>query len=171
MDLRKLAVFAAEAGLAIGLVGAGVGATFTSANSANENISVGNMSIQVVLKGPGSHQQPPADCTVHVVTASGTYTCDLKVTRSGDIIPNDLKVAVTVGSGQLKEPSKWAISDDGHTGQPLSGAVSFDYPSPYPSPTCPSTFEKFFTVTWSYLGNDSEKNVVTLLYTVTAYQS
>ena len=164
MSLRKLAALVAGAGLSLSLIGAGVGATFTANTSANENITVGDMAIQATLNGPGPNVQTPVDCTVHVITASGSYVCTLKVTRSGDIVPTDLKVAVTIGSGGVAEPGKWSVSDGAVSGT-LSGALLWDYPSP----TFP--FNKAFRVTWTGLGNASMDNSVTLVYTVTAYEN
>jgi hypothetical protein len=164
MGLRKLAGLIAGASLAIGLIGAGVGATFTSASSANENITVGDMSIQAALNGPGPNVQTPVACTVHVVTASGSYVCTLKVTKSGDIVPSDLKVAVTIGAGGVNEPGKWSVSDGSASGT-LAQTLLWDYPSPS------FAFHKTFTVTWTDLGNTSMDNSVTLVYTVTAYES
>lgn len=164
MGLRKLAALAAGASLALGLIGAGVGATFTASQSADENITVGDMAIQAVLNGPGPNVLTPAACTVHVITASGSYLCTLKVTQSGDIVPTDLKVAVTIGAGGVNEPGKWSVSDGSVSGT-LAQTLLWDYPSPaFP-------FNKAFTVTWTDLGNTSMHNNVTLTYTVTAYEN
>jgi hypothetical protein len=52
MSIRKLAGLAAGFALAVGLIGAGVGAQFTDSVTANQNISVGTFSCQITAATP-----------------------------------------------------------------------------------------------------------------------
>jgi len=65
MSIRRIAVLLAAAGLAVGLVGGGVGAQFTDQVLANQNISVGTFSCHIVA---------PSDGTIAADGKSVTFT-------------------------------------------------------------------------------------------------
>ena len=54
MSMRKIAGLAAGFALAVGLIGAGVGAQFTAQVTAKENISVGNFQCMIVAPSSGT---------------------------------------------------------------------------------------------------------------------
>jgi predicted ribosomally synthesized peptide with SipW-like signal peptide len=71
MSLRKVAGLLIAFGLMVGLIGSGVGASFTDQASAVANIQVGTFAIQITSSTPGA----VVDGTVGGYTKTVTLTC------------------------------------------------------------------------------------------------
>ena len=166
MKLRKIAALVGGSALAISLIGAGVGATFTKTASAADNITVGKMDIYAAAGNDASFTNPNSVCTYLVTASSGTQVCYVKVWEVGDIVPSNLQMQATVtGSFVLTEPAKWSVSDNVLN---ASGVLNNAAPPTwnYANPTVPYTFA--FTVKWSNLDTISLGDHFTLTFTATA---
>jgi hypothetical protein len=168
MKLRKIAALVGSAALALTLIGAGVGATFTATSATTDTISVGTMAIVAHAQNtdPNGHAvNTDGGCTINVTASTGSQPCYVWVTKTGTIIPNSLALVATVSSGGVSEPGLWAVSDGANSG-PLSGALAWTYASPtFPSPL---GFQKIFTVSWNNLTVMGDNFVITFTATASA---
>ena len=143
MKLRKIAALVGGAALAISLVGAGVGAVFTSTATTYQQITVDSMVLH----------SSPQYCTPGVVkTSSGSVSCTVQLWATGGIVPTSFTMTPSIdgSSTALHEPGSWAITDDAtpqHTA--LNVLSTFAYGS----------FTNFgtvtYTITWNNLTNPS----------------
>ncbi|MGA2512743.1 MAG: hypothetical protein ABSG37_03895 [Candidatus Limnocylindrales bacterium] len=162
--IRKIAALVGGGALALSLIGAGVGATFTATSSTVDNINVGTMTIRAWASN--TYEASPASavgngsCTFAVTASSGTQNCYVLVTKTGTIIPNSLAIAAAA-SGTIHESGSWTVSD-GTTSGPLSGVLLWTYANPT------FTYYVTFTVTWTNLGTQSMGDVFTITFTATA---
>lgn len=143
MNLRKIAALVVAAGLAFSLIGAGVGATFTATTSTYQHITVGSM---VIVATP----LPCAD--FHVVSSSGSESCTLTLTSTGDILPTSFTMTPSISGNVLSEPSLWTITDGLGGSTTLSTLATFSYNSFASGGTVK------YTITWANLTNASMGN-------------
>jgi hypothetical protein len=134
MSVRKIAVLLAAGGLAVGLVGGGVGAVFHNAVTATENISVGTFACQIVA---------PADGTIAGDGQSVTYTAPM-----------------IMSSAPGKDPFTFTVKNTGDIPQRLTVTTSsvsapfsvVGYPFA-PEPLAPNAAYTYNTgVQWTELG-------------------
>ena len=83
MNLRKTAGLLAAAGLVVGLLGSGVGASFFDQDTGTENISVGTFACKIV---------EPSDGTISGDQKSVTYNAP-QITSASQIAARDEKPA------------------------------------------------------------------------------
>ena len=104
MSPKKIAGIVAAAGLSLGLVGMGVGASFTDSGSATENISVGTFGISlssatpgavVVNNGNGVHTVTDVVTPAIQSSVAGSAPLAFVVTSTGSI-PAVVRVTATV---------------------------------------------------------------------------
>ena len=100
--MRKIAAMLVALGLTLGLLGAGIGATFTDSNTATANISVGTFALNISAVAPtGGTAVVAADnksvtitCPLIVSSAAGSCVSAITVTNAGSI-PADVSMAIT----------------------------------------------------------------------------
>jgi hypothetical protein len=150
MSLRKIAGLLITGGLAVGLIGSGVGAQFTDGVKADGNITIGNFACAITAATPLTATLLPAagpykSVTYPVVVTSSTGTAPLTFTvqNTGDIDATLTVTPPTVGSG-------WSVLG---SFAPLTLA--------HGASTTIST-----GVSWSDLGNDSLNYTGTVEWTV-----
>ncbi len=103
MSLRKVAGLLMAFGLAVGLIGAGVGASFTDSATAVANINVGTFGISIDSTTPNavvSNANHTVTCpTVSIMSsAAATAPCEFTVTSTGTINPTITITATTPAS-------------------------------------------------------------------------
>ncbi len=86
MSLRKIAVLLAAGGLAVGLIGGGVGAQFTDQVKAIQNITVGSFGCSIASR-PGRRRRGKTRDVHGALTSSaaGTAPFTFTVTTTGSI--------------------------------------------------------------------------------------
>ncbi len=89
MNLKRTILFLATGGAAIGLIGAGVGATFTDSATATENISVGTFGIALSTTTVGAvvvdSHHVTFTCPTILSSAPGSCPLSFTVTSTGSI--------------------------------------------------------------------------------------
>jgi len=104
VTLRKTAAALAVAGLIVGLIGSGIGASFVSTLTATENIEVGGFACQIIDPSDGTIAGDAKSVTYSAPTitssAAGSAPFSFTVENNGDI-PQLLTVAKTNQSGNL----------------------------------------------------------------------
>jgi hypothetical protein len=135
LSLGKVAGLLMSAGLVLGLLGPGVGASFIWNGQVSQPITVGSGTLHVwaclltdVAGYPGDpgagcgdpswvfgSSNPPAGwgpaCTVeHVTTSSGHIACAVTVVAKGEIYPTHWVVTPSI-TGTLSEPHLWTITN------------------------------------------------------------
>ena len=134
MSLRKIAGVLVGLGLIVGLMGAGIGATFTDTATATTNITVGTFGIQIssstggavidtVGLGGWNHSVTYGCPTVNQST-SGTCPLQFTVTNMGSM-PATITVAAALGNGSDAAFSAIAVAA-GPTLIPVGGHVDFN---------------------------------------------
>jgi hypothetical protein len=155
MNLRKITALVVAAGLALSLIGAGVGATFTATTTPYQHITVGGMVITAA----------PAACPdIHVTTSSGSESCTLTLTSTGDIMPTSFSMTPSISGTSLSEPGLWTISDG--TGQYTDLATLAKFA--YGSFTSGGTVT--YTITWANLGDTSMGNDFYVTFNIVGYE-
>ena len=98
MSLRKVASVLVGLGLVIGLMGAGIGASFTDTATATANIHVGTFNIDISSTAPGvvtvDGTSVTYTCPTIQSSAAGSCAFPFTVTSTGSI-PATVTVAVT----------------------------------------------------------------------------
>jgi predicted ribosomally synthesized peptide with SipW-like signal peptide len=124
MRIRKWAAALAVTALALGLIGAGVAATFTDDATASQTATVGVMDIQLDSSTAGATLSTDGDTltcpAIHITTASGMdlVGCNVQIKSMGDIQPAQVtvKVQATITNGDL---GKFGIAPTGLQGGQL----------------------------------------------------
>lgn len=181
MRTRKWAASLAVTALALGLIGAGVAATFTDAATATQQIGVGYMSIELRSSTPGatlSADGKSLTCpTVTVVKSmsstpgSGQLGCNIQIISTGAITPGRVNLsATTVGNIDLSkfwiDHSPWAPNwntggSGGLFGLPLNGGIDF-------ATSFPAQADEF--VSWANLTQVDMGTSATVTYTIEAVE-
>jgi hypothetical protein len=162
MSLRKVASVLVGLGLVIGLMGAGIGASFTDSASATANISVGTFGISISSTTLGAvpvNTGTPGN-SVHTITyacptvqSSAAATCPLQftITNTGTM-PATITVAGALGTGSDTAFSVIAVAA-GPTTIPVGGHVDFNG-----------------GISWGVLGNGDLTKTASVVYTISAIQ-
>jgi predicted ribosomally synthesized peptide with SipW-like signal peptide len=97
MTLRKAAGLLVAAGLMLGLIGAGVSATFSDSATAITNISVGTFGVSINAPGgvqSADHHSVTVTCPQIVASAASQCSALFTITSTGSI-PANISVSVT----------------------------------------------------------------------------
>jgi predicted ribosomally synthesized peptide with SipW-like signal peptide len=154
MSLRKLAGLAAGFALAVGLIGAGVSASFTDSVTAKENINVGTFSCGITTATTGAtygaidalgyaHSVSYTAPTI-MSSAAGTAPFFFTVKNTGSIAD-----VLTVSTSPVSSP--WSIIGAPFTAVPLSAGASTTYNT---------------GVSWTALDNSNLGQTGTITWTV-----
>jgi hypothetical protein len=143
MKLRKIAALVGGAALAISLMGAGVGAVFTSTATTYQQITVESMVL---------HSSPQYCTPGLVATSSGSVSCTVELWATGGIVPTSFTMTPSIdgSSTGLHEAGKWVITDNAtpqYTALNVLGTFAYGTFTNYGTIT--------YTITWSDLGNPS----------------
>jgi hypothetical protein len=122
MNARKVATTLGVAGLALGLLGAGVGATYTDSATAAQNISVGTFSCRVSATDPHavvSGNSVTINLPPILSSASSNYLMDVTVTNTGTI-PQIVHWSAATGGTIAWQPSGRMGYAMGTSGDPMT---------------------------------------------------
>jgi len=163
MNLRKIAALVASGALALSMIGAGVGATFTKTSAANDTITVADLAIQAYTSNNNVNFGVNG-CSITVTASSGFQMCYVRVDKSGDIVPSNLQIVATVSSGSIPEANLWTVTDYLSSTGTInnSNPPTWNYANPSFSWVAP------YKVTWAGLGNTSLNTTFVLTFTATA---
>ena len=162
--IRKIAALVGGSALALSLVGAGVGATFTASGSANDTISVGNMSIAAYASNDNVNWG--SGCTIMVTASSGSQVCHVAVNNLGTVIPSHLQIVATVTNASVPaaEYSLWTVTDY----QSSTGTLDNNNPPTWNYAAPVFNWDAPYTVTWTGLSNASLGTWFVLTFTANA---
>lgn len=158
MSLRKIAGLLAAFGLALGLIGGGVGAAFTDTATAAQSITVATLSCQIsAASGPGSFSgigSHTLSYTAPLITAStGSAPFSFTVQNNGGI-----PEAVSVSAGPISELPSYVVGP-------------FSAPAPVPTGATVlanngDTVAYTAGLSWAGLTNADMGQTVSVTYTV-----
>jgi hypothetical protein len=150
--------------MAYGVIGSG--ATFTSAASGGQTITVGSMKLKLTTDNGTWNDDGTVTCPpVSVLTTSGAGPeCDITIAIVGGIVPS--LVTVTPSQSGATEASKFAVFNKAGAKFPISAGHFVYMPPAQPLPLA----EKFH-VEWTDLGDDSWGDVITMTLSIEATQS
>jgi hypothetical protein len=108
MSLRKVAGLLVAFGLTVGLIGAGVGATFTASATGNQTINVGTFKITLDSSTPGATVSPDGltlTCpNIPVLNSAGPgydgtpiVPCNIQIKSTGTIKPAGVTLTMVAG--------------------------------------------------------------------------
>jgi hypothetical protein len=184
--LGKVAGILVSAGLVLGLLGSGVGASFIWTGTVNQPIQVGHETTTIYTVGAGTC---PGSYTV--TTSTGSIACWIAWGTPGAwnnpadvIVPTQFVVTPSV-AGRITESHLWTITENSG-GVPVqldtlgsftyaSGLAAIrkpcDYPNltPYEAYVCDNSglsFEAPFIISWNNLSNVSFGDHFTITFTV-----
>jgi hypothetical protein len=169
--LGKVAGVLMSAGLVLGLLGSGVGASFVWNGSSSEHITLANPVITF-----------SAPCPVTAVTtSSGSVTCFVGDRPVNDglpgycdtcatIYPTHIAVTATLSGPKLAEPAKWTLSAGGPVNQAWTLA---QLPQTFTFATSQTVYGYggvYLTVAWNDLVIASLGDDFTINFAIAAYQ-
>jgi hypothetical protein len=162
MSVRKLAGLAAAFSLAVGLIGVGVSAQFTSSVTAQENINVGTFGCQIVDATPIGASNGIAlngksvTYTAPTISSSDPGSAPFSFTvKNTGTIPQVLTVATTPAVS-----TPWSIINAPFAPVALAGGASHPYSTGVAWTTLGnSNLDQHFSVTWTVSCNESSVGV------------
>ena len=169
--MRRIAVFLMAAGLVLGLLGPGVGASFVWTGTSSEHVTLANPVITF-----------SAPCGVHAITTpSGSLTCfvgDQPVNNGlpgycdtcATIYPTHIAVTASLSGPKLAEPGKWTLS----AGGPVNSSWTLNQmPQTFTFATSNTVYGYggvIVTLTWTDLAIASLGDDFTVDFLINAYQ-
>jgi hypothetical protein len=157
MALRKVAGLLIAFGLVVGLMGAGVGATFTDSATAVANINVGTFGIQITSSTTGAVIDSSAgqlggwthsvtySCPTIQSSAAGTCPLEFTITNMGSM-PATITIVASTPAAPFTAVAITAVS-------PLAAGAHTDYNG---------------GISWPTLGNANLGQSTSVTYTITA---